>query len=321
MKRVSVRKLPAIVVAAGLLVSLSACSSGPAAFGGCTPGDNAKLVTATGAIEADPAAEFPTPLVAKSAELSIVERGDGATIQSGDGVITSTSLYNGETGEALNSQQGPLTGVTLRSFVNNGIFPFTSAFSCATVGSRVAMVGPASDLFGPDALGLDPDTTIVVVSDITSAFPGQATGADQLPQAGFPSVVFTPRGQPGFTFPSSTAIPTSLTIAALKQGSGETVAEGDTLSVNITGVVWGGKETFASSWTNNQPAPLVASPLNDAGEGVAPGLAKALIGQQVGSRLIVVIPPGDDSYPEAQLPTGVAATDTLVFVVDILAIS
>lgn len=318
-KRVSVRKLPAIIAAAGLLITLSACSATtPAPFASCTPGANASLVTANGAIGSDPKTQFPTPLVSKNAELAVLETGDGAEISNTDGAFMVVSIYNGETGESLNTDSGPLVGVNLRSFVDNGPFPFSAALACATVDSRVVATGTASQLFGPDSLGLDPDSTLVVVADVTQAFPGKAWGAEQLAVPGLPSVVLTPRGQPGFTFPSGDA-PSDLKIAALKQGSGDTVEDGDNITVNITGLVWGAKEVFVSSFDQGQPAPLVATELNAAGEGVVAGLAKALIGQQVGSQLLVVVPPSE-GYPAAQLPTGVSETDTLVFVVDILAI-
>lgn len=318
-KRVFVRKLPAIIAAAGLLVSLSACAAtAPAPFASCTPGANAALVSADGAIGSDPKAEFPTPLVSKKPELTTLEAGDGAEVSSTDGVFMLVSIYTGETGEALNTESGPLVGVSLRSFVDNGPFPFTAGLACTTVDSRFVATGTASELFGPESLGLDPEATLVVVADVTDAFPGKAWGADQLAVPGLPSVVLTPRGQPGFTFPSADA-PSELKIAALKQGSGETVEDGDDLTVNITGLVWGASEVFASSFDQGQPAPLVATELNASGEGVVSGLAQALIGQQVGSQLLVVVPPSE-GYPAGQAPTGVAETDTLVFVVDILAI-
>ena len=294
-----VRKLPAIIAAAGLLVSLSACAASPTSFGDCS-GSSASLVKADGT--------FPTPLVTKKAESAVVKAGDGDQVRSSDAVVLDLKLYDAETGDQL---QDPLT---IATFVN-GNYPFSAATTCATVGSQISTVGTVTELLNPETPS---DQRIVIVSTITDAFPAQSVGTDQITQPGFPAVVFTPIGQPGFTFPDGDA-PTKLNIAALKQGSGTTVEDGDNIFVNLTGIVWGGTSTFASSWTNLAPAGLVASPLDADGTGVVPGLAKALVGQQVGSRLVVVVPPSD-GYSEAQLPTGVTATDTLVFVVDILAI-
>jgi peptidylprolyl isomerase len=54
---------------------------------------------------------------------------------------------------------------------------------------------------------------------------------------------------------------------------------------------------------------------------VIPGWDKGLVGQTVGSRVLLVIPPAD-GYGSAGSPqANIKGTDTLVFVVDILAAS
>ena len=51
----------------------------------------------------------------------------------------------------------------------------------------------------------------------------------------------------------------------------------------------------------------------------SPGGIKGLVGQKVGSQVLLVIPPAD-GYGEAGAPNaGIGATDTLVFVIDLLA--
>jgi len=314
-----VRKLVSVVMAAGLLASLAACASTPPTFSSCDSGGNAALVTAKGKFGVDPKAEFPTPLVAKKAQVAVVNRGDGKAVTGDEGLDVVLSIYNGDTGEALATQSGPITAVTLRLFVTDGTFPFTEALTCATQGSRVVTTGTASQLFGSESLGLDPATTLVVVSDIESTFLGKANGADQVPQAGYPSVALAPNGRPGLTF-SSQDIPDGLGAIALKQGNGATVKKGDSVIANLTGVVWGAKKTFASSWDNNAPVTVTAADLDANGDGLVPGLAKALIGQKVGSQLLVVVSP-DEGYGTAQPPTGVTSSDTLVFVLDVLGIS
>ncbi len=57
------------------------------------------------------------------------------------------------------------------------------------------------------------------------------------------------------------------------------------------------------------------------GQEAIPGFDEGLIGQTVGSRVMLVIPP-DKGYGETgNAQAGIAGTDTLVFVVDILAVS
>lgn len=318
-KRVPVRKLVSVVMAAGLLASLAACSAAPVPYASCEPSGNAALVTAKGKLDADPKAEFPTPLVAKKAQLAVPIHGDGAQVTAGSTVEVTVSIYDGTTGDALETQSGPITAQTIRVFVTDGNFPFSSAAQCATVGSRVVSTGTASQLFGSDSLGLDPETALVVVSDIDAVYLGKANGADQVPQAGYPAVVLAPDGRPGLTFPAGET-PKSLAPIALKQGSGATVKEGDGIIVNITGVVWGAKTTFIDSWDRKAPTGLLITDLASDGTGVIPAIKTALVGQKVGSQMLVVAA-GDDSYPSGSAPSGVAEGDTVVFVVDILGIA
>lgn len=311
------RKLASIAVTAGLLVTLSACSTPTGPFAGCEPGGNAELVTADGGFGNDPEAEFPTPLVAKRAELAIAHEGDGAEVSADNAVDVILSLYDAETGNPLQDQQGgALTEIRIRTFVD-GRFPFAVALSCAPVGSRVITTGTQTQLFGPEGLGLPEDTTLVVVSDIEKAYPGKANGADQLPQAGYPSVVLAPDGRPGLTFPAGET-PSELRHSVLKAGNGAKVETGDDLIINITGIVWGAKTTFQSSWDSQAPATMTLQEIDGSGNGFPPGLVEALTGQKVGSQIIAVVPP--EHGFSGQAPAGVAEGDTLVFVVDILGI-
>lgn len=313
------RKLVSIAVTAGLLVTLSACSAAPSVFAGCEPTGNAALVSADAAFGNDPKATFPTPLVSTAAELAVLEPGEGDRIADGAAVDIFLSIYDGETGEALQSQNGALTAVSLRTFVN-GRFPFTAALHCTSVGARVVTTGTQTQLFGADGLGLPDDPTIVVVTDVDASYLGRANGVDQLPQAGFPSIVLAPDGRPGFTFPA-TDPPSELMIANLKAGNGAVVQEGDSVIVNYAGILWGEKETFDSSWDSGAPATLVAADFTttDDQSGVVPGFAQALIGQKVGSQVLVVIPP-EFGYPAGSAPAAIGEDATLVFVFDVLGI-
>jgi len=325
---VFVRKLPAIVAAAGLLVSLSACS-GSAFAGGCAPaystGGNAALVTANGALGADPMATFPTPLVASTQpQAAITHAGSGAVVAPGDTANIQITIYDGSTGNTLISTDYTNTG--LRLLAITGAPAFGSLAQCATVGSRVAAVGTAGTLIGQGAItqnkalsGLALTDTVVMVVDVTQGFLGRANGADQLPVPGMPSIVLAPNGQPGFTFPAGKA-PTDLRIATLKAGKGATVNKGDSVIVNYTGVLWADKKTvFDSTWDRSAPATLIATSLADDQSGVVPGFATALIGAHVGSQVLVVIPP-KYGYPSGSAPSSVPDGSTMVFVIDILGI-
>ncbi|NLI18508.1 MAG: FKBP-type peptidyl-prolyl cis-trans isomerase [Actinomycetales bacterium] len=105
---------------------------------------------------------------------------------------------------------------------------------------------------------------------------------------------------------------TRLEVSVLAAGDGEAVEAGDLLVVDYLGQVWGG-EVFDSSFERTSPAAF------SIGTGqVIQGWDAGLVGQDVGSRVILSIPPelgyGTGGNPDA----GIEGTDTLVFVVDII---
>ncbi|KQO82674.1 hypothetical protein ASF17_06410 [Frigoribacterium sp. Leaf263] len=146
----------------------------------------------------------------------------------------------------------------------------------------------------------------------TSEAPLRATGEPQDPTPGFPTVELADDGAPTVTVPE-TDPPADLQVEVLKKGDGAVVQDGDTVTVQYEGVVWQTGETFDSSWQRGEPATF--------GTGqVITGFAEGMVGQTVGSQTIVSIPPADgygDNVPQGAAFT---ATDTLVFVIDILAV-
>jgi FKBP-type peptidyl-prolyl cis-trans isomerase len=326
--RVLVRKLPAIIAASALLVSLSACATGAGSIGGCVPsiesGSNAALVTADGTFGNDPKATFPTPLVANGAsEAQVISdgNGNGKRVAAGATTVVQLTIYDGKTGDALIATNYDEAGALFSAIDSTPAFGTIA--QCARVGSRVAAVGTAGDLIGDGAiqqngLSLAADDTVAIVVDVQSVYLGKATGADKVLSAGFPSIVLAPDGRPGFTFPDPTP-PTTLKIETLKAGSGAKVEKDDKVVLHYTGVLWDTQEVFDSTWERNAPAMLVASSLEDSSSGLVPGFAAALIGQRVGSQVIAVIPP-KDGYPAGQAPTTVPDGSTMVFVFDILGI-
>jgi peptidylprolyl isomerase len=117
---------------------------------------------------------------------------------------------------------------------------------------------------------------------------------------------------PSLTIPKTTA-PTALTEQTLVTGTGATLAAGDTLVANYVGETWADGKVFDSSFSRGEPAGFVI------GEGqVISGWDKTLVGQKLGSRVLLTIPP-TDGYGASGSPDGtIKGTDTLVFVVDLV---
>ncbi len=323
------RKIIALTAAAGLLVTLAACSTS-APSGACEPlagaGDASSTITTSGSFGVDPAADFPTPLIATDVEASVVDAGQGATVHPGEYALSQVTLYAGATGERLTST----SYVASEAFVvraGKGSSKLNAALACQTVGSRVAVAAAGSDLYGFAGISeqtFEADETVVVVFDIQDSILGKAYGVDQVPQQGMPAVVTTPDGQPGVTVPGDDA-PKTLRIAVLKQGEGATLDEGQTIYAHYLRLDWDDPKSAASTkstWDDfGSPEPLSLTPLNTStGVGLTAGLLKALVGQKVGSQIVVVVPPAFGFPDGATVPEGVSSTSTLVYVVDILGV-
>jgi peptidylprolyl isomerase len=122
---------------------------------------------------------------------------------------------------------------------------------------------------------------------------------------------------PTLTIPSGAA-PSSLTQQVLSTGSGPTVKAGDTLVANYVGQTWAPKagkpNVFDSSFQRGQPAAFVIGKSQ-----VIPGWDKTIVGKTVGSRMLLTVPPADGYGSSGQSSANISGTDTLVFVVDLVA--
>jgi len=325
------KKILPILAVSALALSLVSCSSDGSATAACTPtksGSASEKVTVTGK-GASTTAKFPKNLSTKTTERTQLKAGKGRVAKKGDTVAVDYVVYNGTTGKKIDSNS-TAAGVPFALDTDQGLLSgLYKALRCSAPGARVAAVIPPSDAFkstGSSQLGIGANDSIVFILDVVkvsapakstptptpapsvSALP-KANGAAQKAPAGFPTVKLAATGAPTITVPKTTA-PTTLKIADLKKGSGDTVKDGDTVTVHYTGVIWATNKVFDSSWTRGTPASFPTT-------GVIPGFSKALVGQKVGSQVIAIIPPAD-GYGAAG-SGDIKGTDTIVFVVDILA--
>jgi peptidylprolyl isomerase len=109
-------------------------------------------------------------------------------------------------------------------------------------------------------------------------------------------------------------VPAEFALSTVITGTGAEVGAGDIVVVHYHGVNWNTGEVFDSSWSRNEPATFPTG-------GVIPGFRDGLIGQTVGSRVIIVIPADLGYGPSGGTGDGsIGAEDTIVFVVDILGV-
>jgi peptidylprolyl isomerase len=314
-----VRTTAGFVLAGLVAASLAACSSPAQVHADCVPaapGAASEAVKVSGAIGAKPTVEFTAPLTAKTTQRSVAIAGKNTKLYAGtnDEVSLDFSLYNGTTGDLLTATDYT-DGNQAQFNVNEGVYlvGLIKTIACSTVGSRVIGVIPPSEAFGSTGstdLGVTADQSLVFVADIVSVTPGVATGVPQDPTPGMPKVKLDKNGAPTITIPDSEP-PTDLQIALLKKGDGTVVAEGDTVKLQYVGVDWQTKAVFDQSWDSKGPVSLTTG-------GVVPGFGQALIGQAVGSQVLVVIPPALGYGSAGNSDAKIGGTDTIVFVIDIL---
>jgi peptidylprolyl isomerase len=321
-----VRAATSLVLAVGLVASLAACSTTAPTADGCEAipsGAVSSAVKVSGDIDSAPTVEVSGLSVPTATERSVVIAGDGAVAQPGDDVVIEYTILSLLTGESVDSTAYDGTNSATFSLDGTLVAGFEKTMLCSTEGSRVVGVLATEDGLAASQLtqlGLTEDDSLVLVLDILSVDTpepivpplSRAEGEAQDAPAGFPAVTLDADGRPTVTIPDA-APPTELELAVLIQGDGAEVPEGADVVVHYVGVNWNTQVIFDESWARGEPATF------NTGQVIA-GFTAALVGQKVGSQVIVVIPP-DQGYGEAGNPPNIGGTDTLVFVVDILGIA
>jgi FKBP-type peptidyl-prolyl cis-trans isomerase len=316
-----VSKLLGAAALAGVLVfSLAACSSSSTTATACAAtksGTASDSVKVSGKIGSKPTVKFTKGITAKATQRTVITAGKGTVASTGSTATVELTAYNGTTGKLIDSEgytkaSTPIQLPVDKSTVIPGLY---KALHCAPAGSRVVTVVPPADAFGSAGstdLGVKAKDNVVFVLDVAKVtLPVNAKVLDK-PSSVFPKVTFDAKGVPTVAKPTGAA-PKKLQIAYLKKGTGATVKSGDTVSVNYSGSVWSTGTVFQSTWssTGSSPASFVTSQ-------VVTGFSKALVGQKVGSEVIVIIPPADGYGSGGNSQIGVSGTDDIVFVVQIL---
>ena len=121
------------------------------------------------------------------------------------------------------------------------------------------------------------------------------------------------RERPEIEFPGETP-PEELVIEDVIEGSGRQVEVGDTVSCHYVGVAWSTGEEFDASWNRGQPLDFTAG----IGQ-VIQGWDQGLLGMKVGGRRKLIIPP-QMGYGAAGAGAAIGPNETLIFVVDLVAV-
>jgi peptidylprolyl isomerase len=273
-------------------------------------------VTVSKDTSAKPTVKFDTPFAIKKTADSVVAAGSGDALAAGQTITFDYVLVDGRTGKQIQTSYGrtPASLVLDAAKTNKQL---VTALTGKMVGSRTLLaIAPKDGLAKKvKSKNVKKDDTLLFVIDVKGVRTplAKATGDPVAPVDGQPTVALAADGKPTITIPSGVPAPTSLVVQPLIKGTGPVVTAGQTISVHYTGVVYDGGKQFDSSWDRGQPADFVI------GKGqVIPGWDEGLVGQTVGSQVLLVVPPDKGYGAQGQTSAGIKGTDTLVFVVDIL---
>jgi peptidylprolyl isomerase len=264
-------------------------------------------VTVEGALDEKPTISFDPSYAGEADAFAVVAEGDGPVVTADQRVSLDYVATSGADGSELGStyETEPdklfMDDATLRPII-------TEAIVGQKVGTRVVIAIDATD----PTSGTGEWNVVAFEIQAAETIPMTAEGEAVAPVAGLPAVTIV-EDVPTIATPEGAA-PTNLVVQPLIKGAGPVVTAGQTLTVHYVGTIWGSGAVFDSSWERGSPVDFVI------GDGqLIAGFDEGLVGQTVGSRVMIVIPPDKGYGAEGNSQAGIAGTDTLIFVVDILA--
>jgi peptidylprolyl isomerase len=176
------------------------------------------------------------------------------------------------------------------------------------------------------------------VLNATTQLPATDTGHIMLPPSrpqehtySAPSTTTAPTGSaPSITTPTTGPLsteptipvptgqpPRTLVVTDLIVGTGAVAADGDTITVNYVGALYSNGKVFDASWNRHEtytvPGPLGTAP-------VIKGWNEGIVGMRVGGRRELIIPPSL-AYGAGGSPPAIPKNATLIFIVDLLAVT
>lgn len=269
--------------------------------------------------DAGPTVTFEAPLAIGQEAVHVAAAGDGEALADGHLVTFNYLVCDTVTGEKLFSTWG-LTA--------DEDAPETYALSEANFGPALS-AAMAEESAGVELLWAQPGLTaeqsstgeamngFLYAMTITGSTPvaDSATGEDVAVTDETLPVVDMAEGKPAITVPDTFTDPTELVVQPLVQGEGAAVEAGQSVLVKYSGWLTDGTQ-FDSSW--ERPAPNDVFSFQAGAGQVIPGWDQGVVGAQVGSRLLLVIP-SEQGYGEAGSGDTIPPDSTLVFVVDVLA--
>ncbi|WP_089772513.1 FKBP-type peptidyl-prolyl cis-trans isomerase [Ruania alba] len=264
------------------------------ALTGCTepdvePTPTIDQVQVAGEFGVRPQVVFEAPLeITETATTTVIE-GDGPTLADGDLALVSYIAVDADTGDVVGDIYGSQ--------------PQTMQVTEAAAGplySELVGVAEGTRLLRAELGTAESPEPVVIVYDVLHT---RAWGETVEPPDDVPSVTLDETGAPTVEIPD-TEPPTELRIVTLKRGEGTQVRAEYAVTVRYTAVSWESGEVVDGTWSEGQ------GPTTIAFTGLIDGWQDGLVDATVGSQVMLIVPP-EQAFGD----------DTLVYVIDVLAVS
>jgi peptidylprolyl isomerase len=315
------RRLPILLLPLALATTLVACGNDDGGSKSDSGSEDALHgIKVSGDFGKAPEVDWNGKLKVDDTATTVVSEGDGDKVADGDQVVANIWIGNGTTEKQAYSTYD--TGGKPETVpASKDLSPvFRDAILGQNIGSRVAVTATAADTFGESGnpqMGIGNKDNVLIIVDLmdsTTVLDGP-DGKEKPAPSWAPGLKTDGDAVTGFDFSGTPKPDGKLRSAALIEGSGDPVKKGQTITVDYLGEVYGGKKPFDESYSKT-PASF------GIGVGqVVSGWDKTLVGAKVGSRMILAIPPEEGYGKSGNAQAGIKGTDTLYFVVDILAAS
>ena len=283
-------------------------SATPTATAEVKASDSLDGIKVTGKQLKAPTVKVSAPFVIDKTRVRVLDEGSGPKALA-DGSVT--VHYYGVVGRTGKMFEESYTGDMPATFSLAGVIAgFKTGLTDQRAGSRVLIAMPGADGYdaagGNSDAGIEVGDTLIFVVDILAVSVAEPNGKVVTPPAGLPTV--SPgTGKPTVTIGSGAA-PTKMVAQTLMEGTGVKVKKTDAILARYVGYSWKTGKLIDDGFDTPTGGNLSAT---------IPGWQTGLVGQRVGSRTLLVLPP-ESGFPEGSNNPPVEKGDTVVYVVDLL---
>lgn len=288
----------------------ASASASPSAHPSITPSTNLSGISVSGSFGQLPDVSIPAPWAIDKTQSKTLIQGTGPEVTASSIIEIYYWGANGYTGQKFDENY--TGGKTISYNVSGFITGFQTGVIGQKVGSRVliGITGPDGyDSSGGNAnIGIEVGDCLVFVVDIVSASLTEPAGTAVTPPSGLPTVS-SDIAKPVITIDKNATPPSSLVVQPLIKGTGKEVTATSTIRVNYAEYAWSTGQLVKQTYGY--------APIDGTLSSTIPGWQTGLVGQTVGSRVLLVVPPAQ-AYPSGNPRIDVKEGETMVYVVDIL---